>query len=133
MPDLPPEPAFATPDDLPAAAGYSHVVSIPAGRLVWTAGQIGADAAGTVAEGWEAQTRLAFANIGRALRAAGADWPGVVKLTYYVVDVSALTTIRAVRDEFVATERPPTSSLVQVAGLFRPELLVEIEAVAWTA
>lgn len=133
MPDHPPEPAFATPDDLPAAAGYSHVVSIPAGRLVWTAGQIGADAAGTVAEGWEAQTRLTFENLGRALRAAGADWPGVVKLTYYVVDVSALTTIRAVRDEFVVTERPPTSSLVQVAGLFRPELLVEIEAVAWTA
>jgi enamine deaminase RidA (YjgF/YER057c/UK114 family) len=53
-----------------------------------------------------------------------------VKLTYFVVDVSALGTIRTVRDEFVDTERPPASSLVQVAGLFRPDLLIEIEAVA---
>ena len=39
-------------------------------------------------------------------------------------------TIRAVRDEFVDTDRPPASSLVQVAGLFRPDLLIEVEAVA---
>jgi enamine deaminase RidA (YjgF/YER057c/UK114 family) len=38
--------------------------------------------------------------------------------------------VRAVRDEFVDTARPPTSSLVQVAALVRPELLIEIEAVA---
>ncbi len=62
--------------------------------------------------------------------AAGADWPDVVKLTIFVVDVSELATIRAVRDEFVNTASPPTSSLVQVAGLFRPDVLIEIEAVA---
>ena len=55
----------------------------------------------------------------------------MVKLTIYVVDVTALQTIRAVRDEHVDTARPPTSSLVQVAGLVRPELLIEVEAVAW--
>ncbi len=125
------EPAFASPDDLPAPAGYSHVVSIPPGRLVWTSGQVGMDADGTVPDGLEAQTRLALANVGRALRAAGAGWDAVVKLTYYVVDVSDLPTVRAVRDEVVRTDRPPTSSLVQVAGLFRPDLLVEVEAVAW--
>jgi enamine deaminase RidA (YjgF/YER057c/UK114 family) len=124
-------PAFSSPDDLSRPAGYSHVVSIPAGRLVWTAGQIGADADGNVASGWEEQARLAFANVGRALRAAGAGWADVVKLTFFVVDVSALETIRAVRNEFVDTARPPTSSLVQVAGLARAELLIEVEAVAW--
>ncbi len=129
-----PAPEFSSPAGLPAPAGYSHVVAIPAGRLVWTSGQVGVDADGVVNPGgWEGQTRLAFANVGRALRAAGADWPGVVKLTFFVVDVSALTTVRAVRDEFVDLTRPPTSSLVQVAGLFRPDLLVEVEAVAWTA
>jgi enamine deaminase RidA (YjgF/YER057c/UK114 family) len=55
----------------------------------------------------------------------------VVKLTFYVVDVAGLAVVRAVRDEFVDTARPPTSSLVQVAGLFRPDLLIEVEAVAW--
>jgi enamine deaminase RidA (YjgF/YER057c/UK114 family) len=91
------------------------------------------DAQGVIAsgQGWERQTRLAFENVGRALRAAGAGWPDVVKLTLFVVDVSALPTIRTVRDEFVDTARPPTSSLVQVAALFHPDVLIEVEAVAW--
>jgi enamine deaminase RidA (YjgF/YER057c/UK114 family) len=124
-------PRFSSPDDLPPAPGYSHVVSIPAGRLVWTSGQVAIDPDGGVPADWEGQTRLAFANVGHALRAAGADWRDVVKLTYFVVDVSALPAIRAVPDEFVDTARPPTSSLVQVAGLVRPDLLLELEAVAW--
>jgi enamine deaminase RidA (YjgF/YER057c/UK114 family) len=123
-------PAFASPDDLPAPAGYSHVVTIPAGRLVWTSGQVGLDADGRPGDGWEEQTRLAFANVGRALAAAGAGWGDVVKLTYFVVATDALETVRAVRDEFVDTAAPPTSSLVQVAGLFRSDLLVEVETVA---
>jgi enamine deaminase RidA (YjgF/YER057c/UK114 family) len=123
-------PAFASPAGLPAPAGYSHVVTIPAGRLVWTAGQVGMRADGEVAHGWEEQTRVAFENVGRALEAAGAGWPDVVKLAYFVVATDELTTIRRVRDEFVATAAPPASTLVQVAGLFRPDLLVEVEAVA---
>jgi enamine deaminase RidA (YjgF/YER057c/UK114 family) len=47
------------------------------------------------------------------------------------VDVSELDSIRAVRDEFVDTANPPASSLVQVAGLFHPDVLIEVEAVAW--
>jgi enamine deaminase RidA (YjgF/YER057c/UK114 family) len=124
-------PTFSSPEELPPPAGYSHVVSIPSGRLVWTSGQVAMDADRNVPEGWEAQTRLAFANVGQALRAAGADWPDVVKLTIYAVDVSELATIRVVRDEFVDTDRPPTSSLVQVAALVQPDWLIEVEAVAW--
>jgi enamine deaminase RidA (YjgF/YER057c/UK114 family) len=123
-------PAFASPADLPPPAGYSHVVTIPSGRLVWTSGQVGMAADGSVASGWEAQTRLVFENLGRALTAAGARWADVVKLTYYVVSTEALDTVRAVRDEYVNTEAPPTSSLVQVAGLFRSDVLIEVEAVA---
>jgi enamine deaminase RidA (YjgF/YER057c/UK114 family) len=122
--------AFASPADLPTPAGYSHVVTIPSGRLVWTSGQVAIAPDGSVAAGWEAQTRLVFENLGRALAAAGAGWADVVKLTYYVVGTDELVTIRAVRDEFVNTDAPPTSSLVQVAGLFRPDLLIEVEAVA---
>uniref|UniRef100_UPI0020B2C89B RidA family protein n=1 Tax=Nocardia alni TaxID=2815723 RepID=UPI0020B2C89B len=54
----------------------------------------------------------------------------VFKLTIFVVDTSALAVVRAVRDEFVSVRRPPTSSLVRVAGLFHPDVLIEIEAVA---
>lgn len=126
-------PVFSSPDDLAAPSGYSHVVSIPSGSLVWTSGQVPMDTERVIAsgQGWERQTRLAFENVGKALHAAGAGWQDVVKLTLYVVDVSELPTIRAVRDEFVDTARPPTSSLVQVAGLFHPDVLIEVEAVAW--
>jgi enamine deaminase RidA (YjgF/YER057c/UK114 family) len=123
-----PEPTFSTPAH---PAGYSHAVSLPAGRLVWTSGQIAIDASGTVPAGWEAQTRLVFANLGHALAAVDADWSDVVKLTVFVAAEPELETFRAVRDEFIDTARPPTSSLVRVAGLVRPDLLLEVEAVAW--
>jgi enamine deaminase RidA (YjgF/YER057c/UK114 family) len=126
-------PLFASPEDLSTPPGYSHVVSIPAGRLVWTAGQIAMDADGEVVGvgDWGRQARQVFENLTRALQAAGAGWSDVVKLTYFVVDMSGLATIRAVRDEFVDRGRPPTSTLVQVAGLAYPDLLLEVEAVAW--
>ena len=125
-----PEPTFSAPAH---PAGYSHAVSLPVGRLVWTSGQIPVDAAGNIPAGWKAQTRLVFENLGRALTPVGAGWPDVVKLTIFVAAEPELETIRAVRDEFVDTARPPTSSLVRVAGLIRPELLLEVEAVAWQA
>lgn len=131
MPD--PSPSFGSPDRLAAAPGYSHVVSIPSGRLVWTSGQIAMDADGSVvATGdWEGQARAVFQNVTTALDSAAAGWSDVVKLTFFVVDVAELATIRAVRDEFIDRSRPPTSSLVQVAGLIHPDLLLEVEAVAW--
>jgi enamine deaminase RidA (YjgF/YER057c/UK114 family) len=127
---------FASPPTLWRPGGYSHVVSLPAtGRLVWTAGQVPVAADGTMAPAgdWEAQTRLAFENVGHALTAGGATWADVVKLTIFVVDIAGLPTIRAVRDEFVDVQRPPTSSLVQVAGLFLTDVLIEVEAVACVA
>jgi ribosomal subunit interface protein len=103
-----------------------------AGRLVWTSGQIPVAADGTQAPAgdWEAQARLTFENVGHALAAGGATWADVVKLTIFVVDLAGLPVIRVVRDEVVDVERPPTSSLVQVAGLVLPDVLLEVEAVA---
>jgi enamine deaminase RidA (YjgF/YER057c/UK114 family) len=120
-------PAFSTPP----AAGYSHSVALPPGRLVWTSGQVGIAADGTIPPDWEGQTRLVFANLTDALAASGASWNDVVKLTWFVVSVEELALIRSIRDEHVDTAAPPTSSLIQVAGLVLPELLIEIEAVAW--
>lgn len=124
---------LATPSILPTPAGYSHVATVePGSRLVWTSGQVALDGQGQVPPpgNWEVQTRQVLQNVTVALEAGGATWTDVFKLTIYVVDTTALATVRAVRDEFIDLDRPPISSLVQVAGLFRPDLLVEIEAVA---
>lgn len=122
-----------SPPDSPPTAGYSHVATIPAGStLVHTSGQVPVAPDGAIAPAgdWEAQARQVFENLTTALAGGGATWRDVFKLTVYVTDLAGLAEFRAVRDEFVDTTRPPTSSLVQVAGLVRPEFLIEIEAVA---
>jgi enamine deaminase RidA (YjgF/YER057c/UK114 family) len=121
------------PSALPAPNGYSHAAGIAAdSRLVWTSGQVALAPDGTlIGPGdWAAQTRAVMRNVATALAAGGAGWSDVFKLTIYVVDTAELATVRAVRDEFIDLNRPPTSSLVKVAGLFHPDLLIEVEAVA---
>jgi len=121
---------FASPDDLPPTHGYSHVVTVPAGTQVWVAGQIGMQADGTVPDGIEAQARLAFEDVGRALAAAGASWAAVFEMNIYVTDIAFVPTVRAVRDEFVNHDARPVSTLVAVTALVLPELLIEIEVAA---
>jgi reactive intermediate/imine deaminase len=123
---------FLSPDTLSAPFGYSHVVDSPVERIVYISGQVPLDGDGQlVGEGdFEAQTRQVFENLTRALEAADASWDDVVKLNYFLRDVGEITSVRAIRDEYVDTEKPPASTLVEVSGLFRDDALIEIEAVA---
>jgi reactive intermediate/imine deaminase len=126
------EKRFLSPDTLAAPFGYSHVVDSPVERIVYISGQVPLDTDGRlVGEGdFEAQTRQVFENLTRALEAAGAAWSDVVKLNYFLRDVGEITSVRAIRDEYVDLEHPPASTLVEVSGLFRDDVLIEIEAVA---
>jgi reactive intermediate/imine deaminase len=123
---------FLAPETLPRPVGYSHVVDAPARRLIYVSGQVPLDAEGhLVGEGdYEAQTRQVFENLTRALEAANASWRDVVKLTYFLRDVGEIASVRAIRDEYIDAKAPPASSLVEVSGLFRDDVLIEIEAVA---
>ena len=123
---------YLSPDTLPPPFGYSQVVDAPASRVVYVSGQVPLDAAGElVGEGdFAAQARQVFENLTAALAAADATWDDVVKLNYFVRDIGEVASLRAIRDEYVSTERPPASTLVEVSRLFRDEVLVEIEAVA---
>jgi reactive intermediate/imine deaminase len=126
------EKRFLTPATLSPPFGYSHVVEAPARTIVYISGQVPLDAEGQlVGEGdFEAQTRQVFENLTRALEAADAGWSDVVKLDYFLRDVGQIAAVRAIRDEYVDTANPPASTLVEVSGLFRPDVLVEIQAVA---
>jgi reactive intermediate/imine deaminase len=112
--------------------GYSHVVEVTGGRLIFLAGQVALDKDGkTVGEGdLRAQTEQVFANIGAGLAAVGADFSSLVKMTTYLTDMSQVAVLREVRDKYLDAANPPASTAVQVAGLARPEWLVEIEVVA---
>ncbi|MER5436847.1 RidA family protein [Streptomyces sp. NPDC002588] len=128
---FPPLTHLAEPDGVAPGTGYSHVV-MGTGRLVAISGQVAFDADGkVVGEGDPAaQARQVFENLRRCLTAAGAGFEHVVKFTYYVTDVAHLPAIREVRDRHIDVARPPASSAVQVAALFRPELVLEVEALA---
>jgi enamine deaminase RidA (YjgF/YER057c/UK114 family) len=79
---------------------------------------------------FRAQTQQVFENLKNAVEAAGGSFSNIVKLNVYVIDRSHLPQYREVRDQFIDVQNPPTSTAVQVAALFRPEFLIEIEAVA---
>ena len=123
---------FLSPENLPPPAGYSHVVDAHATRVIYVSGQVPLDAEGQlIGEGdFEAQTRQVFENLKAALEAADASWTDVVKLNYFLRDVGQIASVRAIRDEYVDTEHPPASTLVEVSRLFRDDVMIEIDAVA---
>ena len=76
-----------------------------------------------------AQSRLIFEKMKGLIEAAGGTMSDVVKLTIFVTDIANREKVWAARRE-VFTGDFPAASLVQVAALATPEILVEIEAVA---
>ncbi|HTE56430.1 MAG TPA: RidA family protein [Kofleriaceae bacterium] len=123
---------FLNPATMPAPFGYSQVVETGPGRTIHLAGQVAMNLAGEIVGRGDfgAQSEQVFANIAAGLKACGASFGDVVKLTIYVTDISQMTAFRSVRDRYVNTERPPASTLVQVAGLVLEGLLLEIDVVA---
>jgi reactive intermediate/imine deaminase len=129
---MPESKRFLSPETLPPPFGYSHVVDAPAGRLIYISGQVPLDAAGQLvgAGDIEAQARQVFENLTAALKAADASWSDVVKLGFFVVDVSQMGAVRPIRDDYVNTGQPPASTLIEVSRLFRDDVLIEVDAVA---
>ena len=110
-------------------------VSIATGtRLIHISGQTAVDTAGEVVGTTHLdQSRLAFRNLRTALDAAGATLADVAKLNIYMVDYSwdALEALMAAAKEVFGEEFPLTANtLVGVASLWLPDLLVEVDAVA---
>jgi len=119
----------AAPEGVAAGRGYSQVVT-GSGRLVVVSGQVAQDEHGQLVGPGdpEAQARQVFENLRRCLLEAGAGFGDVVKLGFFVLDVAHLPALRLARDAVIDTARPPASTAVQVAGLFAPGYLLEVEA-----
>ena len=111
-------------------ARYSHGIAIPADqRLVITAGQLGIGLDDSIPEGSEAQADICFANIAAILAEDGMTMANIVRLSVYVTAREHMDGYRRSRDrQFPGT--PPATTLIVVAGLVRPEFVIEIEAIA---
>lgn len=116
-------------------AGYSQVAEVSGGKVVFIAGQVAQDRKGNVVgkDDFRAQLQQVFENLKAAVEAAGGDFKDVVKLNYYCsesVDPAQIPLVREIRDKYVNTANPPTSTFVVVKRLVRPEWLIEVDAVA---
>jgi 2-iminobutanoate/2-iminopropanoate deaminase len=114
-----------------AVPGVPYSSATKAGPLVFVSGQVGAlDDAGKPISTVEGQTRQLLKKIKIALEAAGASLSDVTKTTVFLVNVNDFAVMNQVYKEFFPKE-PPARSTVIVAGLAKPEWLVEIEAIAY--
>jgi enamine deaminase RidA (YjgF/YER057c/UK114 family) len=111
--------------DFESTVGYSRAVRI--GPHVAVAGTTGPGPADDMG----AQTREALRRIEVALNQAGATLGDVVRTRIYVTDISRWPEVAAVHSE-VFGEIRPAATMVEVAALIAPELLVEIEADAYS-
>ena len=109
-----------------ARYGYSRAVAV--GDSCWVAGTTDAGPDGTSAHPGDAagQARAAFGIAIGALREAGFASTDVVRTRMYIVRAEDAEAVAAVNGELFATIRP-ASTLVRVAGLIDPSMLVEVE------
>jgi reactive intermediate/imine deaminase len=119
------------PQELTRPTGYTHVVKAGEGRTIYISGQIAFDKDGKVvgAGDFRSQTIQVFENLKAALAAAGGTFENVVKLTTFLTDMKNAVTLREVRTQYLGPN-PPAGTLIQVAALVVPELMIEVEAIA---
>jgi enamine deaminase RidA (YjgF/YER057c/UK114 family) len=107
-----------------SVVGYARAVRV--GPHVAVAGTTGAGPAGDIA----AQTRDALRRIEIALQQTGAALTDVVRTRIYVTDIARWREVAAVHAEVFGDVRP-AATMVEVAALITPDLIVEIEADAY--
>ncbi|TME12927.1 MAG: RidA family protein [Chloroflexi bacterium] len=117
------------PDTIHAPRGrYIHQIEVSGeNRLLFLSGQLGMKADGSVPPETDAQLGVALENVLRNLEAAGFEPGDLVKVTTYVVGDFDPDERRAVLDRVLGNHLP-TSTLVFVAALARPEFKVEVDA-----
>jgi 2-iminobutanoate/2-iminopropanoate deaminase len=124
------------PAGLSIPPGLSPAILIKGGNLLLLSGLVSFNSEGViVGDDVESQLLQTFENIATTLKAAGADFHSVARFTYYIVNYqpSHLQVIRSVRDRFINLAKPPASTLIGVAALALPKLLVEVDAIAVVA
>lgn len=121
------------PEDLPTPLTYTQVVVATGSRLVFVAGQEPEDEHGNVVGVGDlaGQARQVFANVGRALAAAGAQPGQVTKLSIYVVGHRRehLPVIEEARTALFGNHKP-ADTLIGVQTLSDPRHLIEVDAIA---
>jgi enamine deaminase RidA (YjgF/YER057c/UK114 family) len=127
---------LSPPSSTPPAGMYSHVARMAPGELAFIAGQVAVDRSGaTVGVGdVAAQLVQVFANLGDILKDLGADFEQVVQLTTYLTSADSLPAFMSARATLFPKLYPggayPPNTLLIIDRLVKPELLIEVAAIA---
>lgn len=113
------------------ARAYSQAVITQGGRTIWLAGQVGAiDGSGRSLSGdFDGQVREVFSRLGQTLAEVGGNLHDMVTMTVFITDARYGDRFTQLRKEIFG-DNFPASALISVAGLARPEILVEVQGVA---
>ena len=128
-------PKVVTPRQFGKPLGlYSHGMLAPGGEILVVAGQVGVGREGRVDPDVDAQTRQALENVRAVLEAGGCRWRDVVRLQTFLTSAEDIPGFMQARQEVFPGYFPdgayPPNTLLVVSRLVRPELRVEIEAMA---
>ncbi len=108
---------------------YAHGVEVSsASRLLFISGQIGVTPAGETLPDFRQQFEQAISNLSLVLGSAGMVTNDLVKLTFFLTRASDLRELGEIRHRLLMFSTAVTTLIV--SGLARPELLIEIEAIA---
>ena len=124
---------YINPDDLPTPQTYTQVVVATGSKLVFVSGQEPEDIHGNLVGRGDlaAQARQVYANLGRALAAAGAGPQHVTRITIYVVNYKrdeCLPVIEEARKAFFGAYKP--ADVVLGVEALSPGYLIEVDAIA---
>ena len=122
---------FHNPGAVSFSGKYSLAAEPPPGaRLVYVSGQVGIGPDGKLAVGFNEQCEQVWMNIGHVLKSVDMTYRDIVKATIFLTDSRFVGPYREIRDKFFKDAPYPASTLLIVAGLADPAMLLEVEVVA---
>jgi enamine deaminase RidA (YjgF/YER057c/UK114 family) len=124
---------YINPNDLPTPQTYTQVVVATGSKLVFISGQEPEDIHGNLVGRGDlaAQARQVYANLGRALAAAGAGPQHVARITIYLVNYKrdeCLPVIEEARKALFGARKP--ADVVLGVERLSPGYLIEVDAIA---
>lgn len=113
--------------------GFVHARKVPTGTTIYCSGQTSVDDAGAPVHPGDMakQIEKSLNNLEKVLAQGGASLANVVRTNLYVLDVKTyFAAMEVLTTRFKETGCRATSTLVEVKGLFHPDIMFEIEATA---
>jgi enamine deaminase RidA (YjgF/YER057c/UK114 family) len=128
----PSSPIFATKDGSTIFEKFGYSAAVRAGDFVYVAGQIGLNPDGSMPPDDETQIVNAFDRLKIVLNAAGCSLDDIIEIVSYHVGLQKhLARFVEIKSRYIHTPHP-TWTILEIAGLARPGLVIEIKAVAYS-